>query len=253
MLVQLTIHPPGTARDDFFRPGTCYEFEQTPILLGGAQSQCPIPGASENLLRISSDNNTFTLECLTNNPLVEFHGKTLKAAEKQVLHSGDRLMVCNCPVNFYISFPRSPVSWQSNLLALLAKLGIALVLLLQLFCIFVLPHLLNKGQFWRGQQMRLNIISKTDMLRKELQANENPDPLVRLILKGYQQDFMRRTTYLRAHSEVLTRFQRKKMLQALDDLQEQIEFLKTGTLTSTLPALQIEQPVADIIKKANHE
>jgi hypothetical protein len=91
------------------------------------------------------------------------------------------------------------------------------------------------------------------MLRKELQANENPDPLVRLILKGYQQDLMRRTTYLRAHSEVLTRSQRKKMLQALDDLQEQIEFLKTGTLTSTLPPLQIEQPVADIIKKANYE
>jgi hypothetical protein len=43
------------------------------------------------------------------------------------------------------------------------------------------------------------------------------------------------------------------MLQALDDLQEQIEFLKTGTLTSTLPPLQIEQPVADIIKKANYE
>jgi hypothetical protein len=43
------------------------------------------------------------------------------------------------------------------------------------------------------------------------------------------------------------------MLQALRDLQEQIEFLKTSSLTSPLPSLQIEQPVADIIKKANHE
>ena len=253
MLVQLTIHPPGTAKEDFFRPGTRYEFEQTPILLGNEHSQCPIPRANENLLRISSENDAFILECLTSNPLVEFHGKTLKKAEKQVLHSGDRLMVCTCPVNFYVSFPRSPVSWQSHSLAWLAQLGIALVLIVQLFCIFVLPQLLNKGQFWSGQQMRLNIISRTDMLRKELQANENPDPLARLILKGYQQDLMRRTTYLRAHSETLTRSQRKKMLQALRDLQEQIEFLKTSSLTSPLPSLQIEQPVADIIKKANHE
>ncbi len=253
MPVQLIIHQPGTANEALFKAASRYEFEQTPILLGNEQSQCPIPGATENLLRISSEKNSFTIECLTQQPLVEFHGKTLAKSEKQGLCSGDRLTVCSCPVNFYVTFPRIPVSWQSNALALLVKLGIALVLVVQLFCIFVLPKLLNQGQFWSGQQMRLKIIASTDNLRKEIQANENPDPLARMILKGYQQDLLERTTYLREHSETLTRSQRKKMLQALRDLDEQIQFLKSSRLSGTFPSLQIEQAVADIIEKSNHE
>jgi len=253
MPVQLTIHQPGTTKEDFFKPGTRYEFEQAPILLGNEQSQCPIPGATENLLRIHCEKNVYVLECLTRKHLVEFRGKTLKNAEKQVLHSGDRLTVCACPVIFYVSFPRSPVSWQSNALALLARCGIAMVLVLQLFCIFVLPKLLNKGQFWSGQQMRLNIISRTDQLRQEIHSNENPDPISRLILKSFQQDLQQRTTYLRANSERLTRSQRKKMLQALSDLEEKVQFLKNSHLTGTLPVLQIDRPVAGIIEKVKHE
>ncbi len=253
MPVQLTIRQPGTTKEDFFKPATRYEFEQTPILLGDQQSQCPIPGANENLLRINSEKHAFILECLTNKPLVEFRGKTLKKAERQVLHSGDCLTLCSCPVNFYVCFPKSPVSWQSNALALLAKFGIATVLVVQLFCIFVLPKLLNKGQFWSGQQMRLNIMSRTDQLRKEMQSHDNPDLIARLILKSAQQDLMLRTTYLRANSETLTRSQRKKMLQALSDLEEQVQFLKTSRLTGTLPGLQIDGPISEIIEKANHE
>ena len=253
MLVQLTIHPPGTAKEDFFRPGTRYEFEQTPILLGNEHSQCPIPRANENLLRISSENDAFTLECLTSNPLVEFHGKTLKKAEKQVLHSGDRLMVCTCPVNFYVSFSRSPVSWQSHSLAWLAQLGIALVLIVQLFCIFVLPQLLNKGQFWSGQQMRLNIIFRTDQLRKQLYSVKNQDPLIQLITKNYQQELLQRTAYLREYSEVLTRSQRKEMLQALTVLEEQAAFLEKANIVSNLPQLEIDLPVAKVIEKTKNE
>lgn len=253
MPVQLTIQQPDTAKENFFRPGTRYEFEQNCILIGNQQSQCPIPGATENLLRINREKNAYILECLTDKPLVEFRGKRMGKAEKQVLRSGDRFTACSYPINFYITFPKSPVSWQSNSLALLTKFGVAFVLVLQLFCIFVLPKLLNQGQFWRGQQMRLNITFRTDKLRKEIQSFDNPDPVARLILKGFQQDLMRRTTYLRANSERLTRSQRKKMLQALSDLEEQVQFLKTSQLTGNLPKLQIDRPVAEIIEKVHHE
>ena len=253
MSVQLTIHQSGSAREDFFKPGIRYEFEQVPILLGGKSAQCPIPGAEADLAQISREKNNFVIECLTSEPVVEVQGKTLRLGDKLVLNSGERMTINSCPTNFYVSFGKSPVSWQSRALAWLAKIGIAIVMLIQLFCIFLLPKLLNRGEFWSGQQMRLNIISRTDQLRKDMQSIDNPDPIAKMLLQAYQRDLMTRTTYLRAHSENLTRPQRKKMQQSLGEVEEQVRFLQKAQLNATLPALQIDRPIVDIIEKVEYE
>jgi hypothetical protein len=253
MSVQLTIHQPDSAKEDFFKPAIRHEFAQAPILLGAEDAQCPIPGAEGDLARIVRDKRSFIIECLTSKPVVEWQGKLLRIGDKQILRSGDRLTINSCPVNFYLNFSKSPVSWQSNAFAWLAKFGIATVITIQLFCIFLLPKLLNRGQFWSGQQMRLDIISRTDQLRKEMQATDNPDPVAKMLLQAYQRDLLSRTTYLRTHSENLTRSQRKKMQQALGDIEEQVRFLQNAQLSGTLPALQIDRPIADIIEKVKYE
>ncbi|MFA6928717.1 MAG: hypothetical protein WCT05_00205 [Lentisphaeria bacterium] len=253
MSVQLTIRQPGSTQEALFRPAALYEFEQSPILLGGPQGSCPIPETSQPVGRITVENETYVLESLVSDSAVQYHSKTLKKHEKQVLRSGDCFTLCGCPVTFYLNYPKTGVSWQSNTLAGLAKFGIGLILVLQVFCIFVLPNFLKKGQYWSGQQMRLNIIFKTDQLRKQLHSIKNPDPLVQLITKEYQQELLQRTAYLREYSEVLTRSQRKNMLQALTDLEEQIPFLEKARIASTLPQLQINRPVAEIIEKTKHE
>lgn len=253
MFVQLTIHQPGAAKDDFFKPAKRCEFEQNTIVLGGKEAHCQIPGAEENLAEISREKNKFLLKCLSKTAMVQANGKKMQLGEKRVLHSGDLLTLCSCPVNFYVSFKKSPVSWQSNAFAMLAKTGIAIVLFLQLICIFILPKLLNRGQFWSGQQKRLNIIARTDQLRKNMQEIDNPDPIAKIIIKACQQDLAQRTTYLRAYSAPMTRSQRERMWQALEEVEKQMQFLKTARLDGTIPPLKIDRPIADIIEKSKHE
>lgn len=253
MPVQLTIRQPAAKQETLFRPAALYEFEQAPILLGGPQGSCPIPGSSRPLARITVENETYVLESLVSDSTVQYHSKALKKHEKQVLRSGDCFTVCDCPVTFHLSYPKRGVSWQSNALAGLAKSGIGLILVLQVLCIFVLPSFLKKGQYWSGQQMRLNIIFRTDQLRKQLYSVKNLDPLIQLITKKYQQELLQRTAYLREYSEVLTRSQRKKMLQALTDLEEQADFLAKASIVSNLPQLEIDLPVAEIIEKTKNE
>ncbi len=251
MAFQLTILPHSDVPEQVLQPGRVLTFPTGPVLVGGSpRCHCRLPGSNNECLRITGSGDKYTAESLPAST-VSLNQKILTGMRE--LRSGDLLEVSGQQIRFFLVYPRVNYSWQSNALANLAKISIALVLVLQFALMFILPELLKDGDFWHGQQMRLTIIDKTDDLRQDIRKIDSNDPIVQALLLEYEQELLGRTRYLRSNAERMNRRQRPAMLAALNRIENDIRLLQNIVLTQPPPQLNLEQPVTEIIEKISYE
>lgn len=252
MKVQLTIQESSAVQDQFSKP-VLYELEQELITIGSNTCDCPLAGITEKVLQIIKKPSGFYLQILSSNHQIKFRNKKLNSVEDIEIFSGDSFQLDDWQISFYLRFSKRKLSWQSNFPSLIAKTGVTVLLILQLLCLFILPILVKQKKLWQGQQMRLGIVAKVDYLRKLASSIDNPDIVVQLLCKSYQDELKNRTAYLRENSEKLSRAQRKKMIAALAKIEQQLLSLQDSKLLKDYPELQLEKPVQKIINTGTNE
>jgi hypothetical protein len=247
MSIQLTIRVLDTDTPHFSGPAQRLEFTRLPVSLGGPDCDVALPGLQGELALITQDEEGFFLQCRAATELV-LAQQRLAAPEKRRLKHGESFRLQAYEIVFYRRFARVALSWQSGFLAAAVKYGIALILLLQLFAITLLPGLMKEESFWLGQRMHLDISAKSDRLREMLQKADSKDPIVQTMQQAFKQELQQRTRYLRRHSQDMSRAQRRRMLQALQSIENELLALQESNIYGIYPQPELQTRIIEIIQ-----
>ena len=178
-------------------------------------------------------------------------GVELAEGVSQLLHHGTRIVVGGVAVNCYRVFGRPGVSFGANAVGWLARLGLCVVIVLELFAFVGMPLWIRRGEHWKRQVELQEILWQTDELRKRIGKLKFHDGLLEAWRDALLREFDGRIRYLRRHGGDMSRAECQAMLEdlkALADTLGRMEAQGEKTLERD-ERIQLEAAVRSILEE----
>ncbi|MBO7741878.1 MAG: hypothetical protein J6S21_04925 [Victivallales bacterium] len=231
---------------DFFRRGKRIEFQELPFIFPGDL----LPEGVRLQLTDAGDGRHARLH-FSGGCALTVNGEAVNPGDApRALRSSDRICCQGTVIRFYELHGRPAVSWRANALGWLARIGVAAVVLLELFAIFALPSTLKHQQHWLAESEMQEIAWHTDVLRRKMARLDSRDPLVNTWLNAARDELVLRIRYLREHGKALDGAARQKMLQDLKQLDQIVERVAgTALRQEQEQSIKLDETIRQILEE----
>ncbi len=237
----------GTLAEIFAR-GVSLDFANAPFSVGEAQG---LPAGCA--LEFREQGGTMMV-CNTGSSAVSLDGEELLCGTERRISHGGILCLHDKELRYYRLHGRPGVSWAANAIGLVAVLGIAFSLLVEVAAFAGFPQFLKRSDGIRRFQELQALNARVDAIRKALNEKELEDLVARdslsaAFLRTLQEEMERRVAYLRRHGEELTAAERQAQMENLARLEELLkDFAVHPAVLAPFPSVQIDGPVKHLIE-----
>lgn len=252
MPIQLIIRPYQDKAETLFAPGELRTFEGSTVRLGsGAACECSLPSAKGlaaevAVLALRAGSRDWELRPAAG-VRVEVGGAVVTGPT--ALSSGDHIRCGDWLVVFRKVYPVARHSRRADALAIIAKVLLFLVVVVEIGAVSWLPQRVNQSRRWERDIARQRVAYLMDEMRLEnsVAKPQGRREIAARKLVGEQLDDMAR--YLRANQEVLDRGQWRRIQEQVDRYEQIMTHLRQGTVFEPLPAVATDEAVKAVLKE----
>lgn len=193
----------------------------------------------EGEFEITSNDNAYSITNLSGD--LKNHGHELILSQVTDLKSGAELVSEHFVFNFYISHKRVRMSRKNSMMGAIAKVLMALVVVVELFVVFVLPKRAKSSQLFVKSEIRGRSVLLLDKLRREADDNtklyKSSSPVIQGLIKLMKVNLDKTAWYVRENADFLNLEEMEAVYEDLQTYQKLIERLKSRQDLDKLPNL----------------
>jgi hypothetical protein len=231
--------------EELFLPCRRYDVQSLPFTLPHeADGELSLP--TELQLRLEADDAQKNGACalLWNgqagitvrlNDSAEAASSPLKLRNGACVYIGDKWQL-----RYYQIHGRPGICGSANALGTLARCGIVLVLLAQLFAIVGMPILLYYTGVFKNESQRQELSYRTDQTRKRLNKIESHEPVMSAYLELLRTELNDRVRFLRRNGASIAPEEQQAMLDNLTRLDSLIDRLQKSPSKDAAPQIDLK-------------
>lgn len=232
---------------ELFARGKCLNFQAAPFAVGVEEG---LPAGMR--LEFSESNGNILLRNASVHA-VTIGGNEMASGAEQSIQHGSVIVLGEKEIRFYRLHGRPGVSWSANAVGILAIVGVALSLIVEVSVFGGLGHYLRHSSGIQSQKESQELAARVDAVRKRLKSKElskavESDQVASVYLETMREELEKRVAYLRRNGDKLTAKERHDHLDNLKRMEEFLErFAANPALTPPMPDVQIDGPVRNLI------
>lgn len=234
---------------ELFARGTCLNFQKAPFAMDSEQG-LPVGYRLEfsEVGGVLQLRNAGSADVMVGSSVVPAGGT-------HALQHGSVVVLGEKELRLYRLHGRPGVSWRANAVGILAIVGVALSLIIEVAAFGGLGHYLRHSSGIQNQKESQELAARIDAVRKRLQSKElaqavEADQVSSAYLEALREELERRVAFLRRNSEELTLEERREQLDNLARMEEFLtRFAANPSVTPAMPDVQIDGPVRNLIEE----
>lgn len=183
------------------------------------------------------------------------HGEVLESSALSPLKSGAELMAGKFVFNFYISHKRVRMSHKNNAMGTLAKILMVLVVLVELFIVFLLPERAKSSELFVKSEFRGRSVLLLDVLRRSVSEGTTlykaSSPVIQGLIKLIKVNLDKTAWYLRENADYLNEAEIKQLHADLLSYEKLIARLGERRDLDKLPELS-DKTLLEVVYRKLH-